>query len=143
MAGAERAGGVAPITERVIDENVSGFREWKATHLKTHQQYIAGQTGQYSDFDFMEQAPTDHANPTKMNYSEAFANLQRELDGNPDIVPEGWFTSHQWASHAQMSVANVQRWIKKGLDSGKMECQKFRIRSAGRNQVTPHYRISG
>lgn len=78
-----------------------------------------------------------------MTHAEAFANLQRELCGQPDNVPEGWLTAQQWSAEYGGSAVHTGRIIKAAVDAGKMHSSKFRIASGGRLMSIPHYRIVG
>lgn len=77
----------------------------------------------------------------RMTHAEAFANLQRELSAQPDVLPEGWFTSEQWAEKTGVSEQHTRHTIRKAMAGGKMERSKFRIPSGGRFVSLPHYRI--
>lgn len=76
-----------------------------------------------------------------MTHAEAFANVQRELNGQADEVAEGWLTCEQWATATGQSNTNAGKIIKRAVEAGKMEAAKFRIISGGSIRAIPHYRI--
>jgi hypothetical protein len=59
----------------------------------------------------------------------------------PDVVPQGWYTTKQMASHADLSVSRMEKLVIAGVSAGTLETKKFRVQtSTGRFFPTPHYR---
>lgn len=79
----------------------------------------------------------------RLSFAEAFGNLQRELNGEPDVVPAGWMTTEQWSVECgNKSVQATRRTIQAAVKAGRMESQKFRIQNGERGLYpAPHYRI--
>ncbi len=75
----------------------------------------------------------------RMDYAEAFANLQRHLVGEPDVVPDGWFTTKQWAKELNKPFNTVRDQVFRAHEAGLMERASYRVGDPPR--ATPHYRI--
>lgn len=75
------------------------------------------------------------------------ANEWAELIANatvrrPDVVPDGFFTAKKIAEEQEMDVKCIQKRIKVLIAEGKVEFQKFRIKTFDRGVYpTMHYRI--
>lgn len=64
-------------------------------------------------------------------------------DTSPDVVPEGWKTTDQWAALTKppSSVSVMGRKLRKLVNEKTWEMKKFRVlQVTGRTYLTPHYR---
>lgn len=70
------------------------------------------------------------------------ASLLAELKAvAQEEVPEGWFTTEQWAEKWGRSASHASLLLRKGLKAGLVELEKYRIeRPSGQLYPVPHYR---
>jgi hypothetical protein len=71
---------------------------------------------------------------------EAFRLLELALREKVDHVPDGWFTTQQYADAAGIALPTANHQLKRGVDLQVFETQKFRIRCGSSVRLTPHYR---
>lgn len=68
--------------------------------------------------------------------------LTLALNGEPDVVPEGWFTRAQLKDHVGCGEATIGRKLRSLEKDGKVERKIFKIRDrANRLYAMPHWRI--
>ena len=68
-------------------------------------------------------------------------NLRIESIREPEEVPEGWKTMRQISAESELSESYCRSLVLKGVESGRVESRKFRIKTMGtRIMPVPHYR---
>lgn len=55
----------------------------------------------------------------------------RHTVNQPDQVPAGFKTSHQWREEWDLGIAQGNNLISQGVAHGLMECKRFRVMTAG------------
>lgn len=76
----------------------------------------------------------------------ALRMLNEAIAGKPDVVPEDFLTSTQWAKLWSTQMSSTWRKLKAGVDAGLFEVRRFRVMGEGQNgKITPvpHYRFLG
>lgn len=56
-------------------------------------------------------------------------------------IPKGWKTCRQWSEDEGLSMNQTGVYLRKGVERGLMEMQKFAIKHGNMIRKVPHYRI--
>ncbi len=60
-----------------------------------------------------------------------------------ELVPEGFFTTYEWAEMLGKSYSHIRRMLMNGVRNGKVERREFRVRLGRVIRKEAHYRLIG
>lgn len=58
-------------------------------------------------------------------------------------MPEGFFTTYEWAEMLGKSYSHIRRLLRGGVKAGKVETKDFRVRVGRSIRKEVHYRLIG
>lgn len=71
---------------------------------------------------------------------EALREIQAQLAGDAEQVPDGWMHDLQWAKETGLARVTVANTLLAGFRAGVVERKKFRIRVGESVRAVWHYR---
>lgn len=72
---------------------------------------------------------------------EALEEIQRQLSGVPDDVPDGWMTDAQWSEASGICRTVAGERLRGGVAKGLVEVKNFRIMTTAGIRPRKHYRV--
>ena len=79
---------------------------------------------------------------TKKTSNDWLKEIEKEIGGRADIVPDGWMTANQIKDVMDMTIGEAEVFIRRAIDKGLMKKNQFRINSGGGTRLVWHYHKS-